>query len=361
MPVANYSRGDITAIAPSLAKFAGLCGQYEPLFTPGYWDFPREAKDIPVDLLLPFGEFLTKYDVVEVLPWIWSTTANGVGHITTELTLWVMQAFGCSTARMFLGQQAAYVPSSGRNMDLYDAVADFLGDGVLYSTTVVSSVRTDKGVTIVARNRRTRKITSISARHLLIAIPPLGENLTPFQLVARERRVFSKLHFTREYAGLASHPSLPVGSSLLNLPEKAGENSHLVYPALNFTYKLESVHPDSNLFRTVVIGDEAFDSVRAAKALVQHDVDDLVGWGVLPPPPPRGKGRKTDVTWVALKDHGAMHAGVSAEELKKGFLGEMYSLQGQRSTWYTGATWSAPFQTVLWEYNEVLLSQMLSR
>jgi hypothetical protein len=348
--VSNYSSGDITAALPSIIKYASLCKQYERFLLPGYWNFPDPAS-IPEDLFLSFGDFVTKHDIKAILPWAWSTTGNGVGNLTEKMTIWAMQAFGGQMARLFLQQQAAFVPASGRNADIYDAIAKFLGDDILYSTIAINSTRTTEGVTIAVKNRKTGEKTTIKAKKLLVAIPPLGPNQAALDLDKAEQDVFGKIQYTREYAGIAASLSLPVGSSLINMPEAANASTYTFYPQLNFTQRFESVSPNNHLFRVVLVGDETF-YADDATALAQKNLDDLASWDVLP--------TSNQLNWVAFRDHGAMHVGVSAQELKSGWMQEFYALQGQRSTWYTGGTWSAPFQTVLWEFNEVLLPKMLA-
>lgn len=54
-----------------------------------------------------------------------------------------------------------------------------------------------------------------------------------------------------------------------------------------------------------------------------------------------------------------MHPRLTAEAVSSGLIQQQVALQGLRSTWYTGAAWSAPFSTVLWEYNKVLLPSVI--
>jgi hypothetical protein len=76
---------------------------------------------------------------------------------------------------------------------------------------------------------------------------------------------------------------------------------------------------------------------------------------------PNGTVPGGELDWVAFRDHGPMHSGVSAQELKSGWMGRFYALQGRHSTWYTGAAWASPFQTELWEFNERLLPMMFAK
>lgn len=42
-----------------------------------------------------------------------------------------------------------------------------------------------------------------------------------------------------------------------------------------------------------------------------------------------------------------MHIHVSAEEIRKGFIQRLYTLQGRRATWWTGGAFNMQFQAVL--------------
>jgi hypothetical protein len=65
------------------------------------------------------------------------------------------------------------------------------------------------------------------------------------------------------------------------------------------------------------------------------------------------------VEYSIFANHGHMHAHVTADDLRAGFISKLNGLQGYRNTWYTGAAVSAGFATVLWEYNKVLLPQVV--
>lgn len=66
-----------------------------------------------------------------------------------------------------------------------------------------------------------------------------------------------------------------------------------------------------------------------------------------------------EVSWVDFNVHGPMHARVPTEELKDGFLQKLYGLQGGRATWWTGGAWAVNFQTHLWEFDDIILPQLV--
>lgn len=63
--------------------------------------------------------------------------------------------------------------------------------------------------------------------------------------------------------------------------------------------------------------------------------------------------------FVAWSDHGVGGFGVSAEDMRAGWMDDMNKLQGYRSTWYTGGGIAADFTTMLWKFNDQLLERMV--
>lgn len=342
-------------LVAALTTYAGLCELYEDKLLPSFWDF-WAPEDIPDDLLLPFGEFATKYGIEAVVPTLFKVTGMGLGDVTKVLTIWVMQAFGGPMARSFLGTQTSFVPATGRNQDVYDAFAEKLGSDVLYSSTVVSSERSDAGVTLKIKTPD-QGIVTVKAKRLLLAIEPTESNLAPFDMGDRERRVFDKFSFSSLHAGIVSNPALPAGYSLTNTPASASPSNWLAYPQLSFVARFDYLGTEASenrdYFRLLVIGKDGLGS-DAAKALAQADFDRLVDAGAVSDPD------STVLDFVAYAEHGPMHARVSAEELRAGFIQELYGLQGLRSTWWTGGAWFAQFQTHLWWYNDILIPKLLA-
>ncbi|KAH7148440.1 hypothetical protein EDB81DRAFT_868743 [Dactylonectria macrodidyma] len=349
-----YTAPTSAQLAAALTKYASICAEYEDKLLPSFWDF-WAPEDIPEDLLLPFGEFVEKYELEALVPTLFKVTGMGLGDVTKQLTIWVMQAFGGPMARSFLGTQSSFAPASGRNQDIYDAFAEKLGDDVVYSATVLSAKRSDDGVLLTVATANNRTI-SVKAKRLLLAIEPTASNLAPFDLDTQEHSVFDKFSYSAIAAGIVSNPSLPKGYSLTNLPSSASPSNWLELPDLDFTARFDYMGTeeaeDRDYFRLLVIGDGNLDST-AAKALAQANFDTLIEAGAIDKPD------SSELEFVAFAEHGPMHARVSADELKDGFIQDLYALQGLRSTWWTGGAWFAQFQTHLWWYNDILIPKLI--
>lgn len=195
------------------------------------------------------------YGVEAALPSIWPT-GLGLGAMVNQMTLPVMQASGAQMARLFLGLQGAYVPASGRNQDLYDAIAMYLGDRVYLNTRAVDAKRTDDGVMVTVRNELDGKETMIHANKLLIAIQPVGNKLAAFDLDVNEEAVFTKMQYTREYTGTVSSPSIPLNTATNNLHYSENNNYLLTWPDFNFTAYFQALDYDKDIFEVLMVGSD---------------------------------------------------------------------------------------------------------
>ncbi|KAM0809096.1 putative Amine oxidase [Seiridium cardinale] len=349
---ADFNTGEVLDgyVAPSTAnvtagleKYLEICEQYEDLILPSYANFPTD--DIPEDLLLPFGDFITKYGLEAIVPRVFQVTGLGLGNIIDELTLYVMQTFGAPIVRTFLGLANSWVPMTHRNQDLYDNIAALLADDVLYSSTVIQSQRSDSGVRLLVQNSQGEK-TLIQAKRLLVSFSPTVANLAPYDLDQTEADIFSTWGIGAVFAGIATHPSLPVNYSIVNYPVSVVPDNWLELPQIPFVGRFEYVG-DTN-FRVLATGTADYDSAKA-QALIQESFDKLVAAGTI------SDAQDEPLEFPAFAAHIGIHPHVSVQKLQSGFYQKLYALQGLRSTFYTGGAWSGDFTTVLWEYNDQYL------
>lgn len=342
----------LTAQITAIAKFLDVIEPWESMLQPGYWDFP-EPDNIPEDLLIPFGEFLTKYGLEDGAPIMYSTTGLGVGNMSEVATMFALQSFGWDMARGLTGQMGLFTPTSGGNQALYNAIAKDLGDDVLYSSTVINSHRTNSSVQLTVRNHKTGKLTQIVARRLLVAIEPTDDNVAPLDLSPFERDTLAKFTYSNEFTGLVDNSVFNTSYYYFNLPSSAAPNHTLVFQDEPMVASFEYTGLE-HLFRVMIIGNTTTTSSEA-KFLAQTSFDTLLNTGRL-----SGTELQTQkLTWAAFSTHGPMHARVSVDEVKNGFFQDLYKLQGARSTWWTGGAFSVNFQTKLWEFDEGLIPKIL--
>lgn len=349
----NLTLPSFDAQVAAMEKFLSIVEPWTEYLQPGYWNFPQPA-DIPADLLIPYGDFITKYGLEDAVPLIYETTGLGLGNMTKATTMFELQAFGTYMAQSIVGQRQSYHPATGGNQALYNAIEKDLGDDVLYSSTVIDSWRTDFGVFLTVQNHVTGQITLVTARQLLVAIEPTADNTAPLNLNHKEQSILSKFTYTREYSGILNNSAFAVPVSYSNIPSAAAPDHYQILPDASFTNTISYMGGD-HLFHVIVVGNDTLDEP-GAKALVQENFNTLLKAGRLTEPE---EGQ--ELNWVAFSVHGPMHARVTPEDVQAGFFQDLYSLQGQRSTWWTGGAFSCNFQTTLWDFDETLIPKILAR
>jgi hypothetical protein len=96
----------------------------------------------------------------------------------------------------------------------------------------------------------------------------------------------------------------------------------------------------------------AFD-VPAAQKLAQETAEKMAAAGTLPDL--EGEPLK----FVAWSDHAVGGFGVSSQDMRDGWMADLYALQGKRSTWFTGGGVAVDFQPILWKFNDGLLPSIV--
>ncbi|KAK4122077.1 putative FAD dependent oxidoreductase [Parathielavia appendiculata] len=197
--------------APKSPGFAGYAEQLHKYPYLAYsWDLPSP---VPEDLLLPFGKFLTKYNIEGVGYGVYFG-GQGCTNILQQLTVNVFKMIDDSYLNSMTG--AAMMPVSGNNGELYDKALAILGSDTLLSSTIVASKRSSNhgGVRLIVKSGSGRKL--IKASKLVITIPPLLNNLAPFDLDSTERRLFSQWRYSNYFSMLVNNTGLPSGFQFAN-------------------------------------------------------------------------------------------------------------------------------------------------
>jgi hypothetical protein len=344
VPASNVSKA-------AILKYLGIMEQYESITLPSYANFPAPGA-IPDDLLMKFSDFVAKYNIQDAVNSIFEFTGCDLGDLANTVTLYVMQAYCAPVMRSLQGLADSYVPTSGRNQELYDKIATFLGDSVLYSSVVTQTVRNDTGVELHVRSED-GTVTQIHAKKLLVSFEPTPANTDSLSLDDTEASVFSAFRWSSIYTALFKHPSLPANSSFTNIPEAATqaakEDNYFVLPNPAFIPAINYV--GDGIFAAYVVGLENLGPDQA-KGLIKDNINSFISANTIPTPQPTDQ---QEVEIVAFANHGAMHLRTSADALRAGHIQKLYALQGRHSTFWTGAAWSSQYTSVVWEYNNAYL------
>lgn len=344
----NFVTGEkVDGDGPSIDLFLALI-QYSavlekfPYFSDGAYNLPDP---VPEDLLMPFGDFVEKYNIQKVLPILW-TFAHSAG--TDSPTLYVIQNFGQPHVSALLG---GYVRAKNGTAELYNKAAEVLGSAVLYESTAVAVTRPGnderraQGVTVEVRSS-SGDSTTINAQKLLITIPPTLENLQGFDLDDRETSLFSQWIYRAYHVGILNNTGIPDGLNVINTnPENLGG-----LPSDPFVWHLDDVGVPGYK-TTKIIGNSSF-SEEDGQDLLFSDIHRMYEAGTFVD--------TGGLELAAWDSHTPVVMSVSPDAVRGGFYRDLYGLQGHRDTFYTGLAFCSDYSTLLWGYTDQIVGMVIA-
>ncbi|KAJ5992647.1 hypothetical protein N7451_008371 [Penicillium sp. IBT 35674x] len=300
---------------------------------------------VPEELLLPFGQFIEKYPDIANATFTICTYGQGLGDELKQLTLYVFKNFGTEVIQ---GIATGFlVTTSQNNYEIYDRATQLLGHDVLLNTTVVSTTQRDnKGVELIVRTPTGYQ--KVKAKKLLITIPPKLDNLRPLSLNHRESDLFSKFINTGYYTSLVNNTGLPPNYTAYsaspdtqqNIPKLPGVylvTGTAIDGVFDIKYGSPSPVPDEDVKREIL----SYVRKLQANGIAEKLID--------------------DPQFVAYNSHAPFEMTVPADQIENGFYDDLYSLQGYRSTWYTGAAFHTHDSSMLWNFtSEYVLPELLA-
>ncbi|KAF4454223.1 hypothetical protein F53441_3223 [Fusarium austroafricanum] len=336
----NYTPPTTEESTAAMGRYREQWLKYEDLLLPTRDHFPR-GDNIPSDLLLTWKEFARKYNTEAASPLIWNTV---VIDFNTALMIDIWRAWNPSAGSM--------QPVSGDTTEIWQKAAKLLGKDVLYESEVVSAKRTGNGVRLQVRDKAGH-ITKINAKKLLVTIGPETMNPKFFDLSREELEIFHSPAGNRYYTGIVSHPSLPA-AEITNVAPAAVNRNYLAYPSVPFqsAFNYRGNSSTGPIHRALAIVSRET-TAKEAKDLIRRSLQNLMDAGTIP------AGNCTDLDFRTWADHGILYRRWSADQMRDGIFAKANALQGERSTWYTGAFWMNNNVVMLWNTTEVVLQNML--
>ncbi|EEP77557.1 predicted protein [Uncinocarpus reesii 1704] len=332
---ADFRTGEFIDYKPpnmtmALASYAQQAAKY-PQLQKGF--FFREP--VPEDLLLPFAEFIKKYNIGDAIEIIY-TYCQGFGDLLKRLTLYVFKTFDLTVLRDL--QNGYLIPTSGDNHEVYDKAFEIIKSDVLFRSRVERVHRGLDYVTVVVNTASGTRI--IRARKLLVSIAPTLDNLGGFDLDMEEESIFKHFKTTGYYTSVVKVPGLRKFDSLTNFNPNTAYN----LPKLPGIYWVTPTAPDKY--------DIKYGSPRALG-------DDYVKADIIRTMKRFQAPGSEEPEIVAWSSHTPFGATVSRDAIKSGFYERLYSLQGRRNTYYTGAAFHAHNSGLLWRFTEEVLQEMM--
>jgi hypothetical protein len=331
-PVTNLSQADPTA---AFEAYGAQLAKY-PYLNLGF-DLPDP---VPSELLLPFGDFILKYNLGAAVDTI-AVVCQGVGDFLSQPTIYIMKYF---STQVLIGSTAGFLTTAHHdNSALYEAAQAELGTDVLLNSTVVAMDRDRDNSTYIAVSTPSgRKL--IVAQKIVVAIPQKLDNLGGFDLDHTERSLFEQFRNSFYYTALISNTGIPDNLSINN----NGANTPFNLPVLPGPYSIvpTGITGVANIF------------YGSATAMTNEQVQQAIVADIL-------RLRNDNLTttkpdFVAFSNHRPFELTVPADAIENGFYRRLNALQGHRKTYYTGAAFQAHDSSMIWNFTEALLPQIVA-
>ena len=223
------------------------------------------------------------------------------------------------------------------NQKLYDSVAAELGSDVLLNTQATKIVRTNTSVQIAAKASCGEEY-HITAKKLLVAIPPTAEKLSFLDLSTHEKSIFGQFNGSYYWNSIVLNSGLPGNTTYNNIqPAKP-----LGIPAVPGVYTINAT-PFPGVIAPLYGSPYDLPEAQVKAEIIATIKRVHAGLNLTTPCEP---------VFVEFNAHNPFHLTVSDEAIKGGFYDDLEALQGQKSTWFTGGTWNKPATSALWNFTE---------
>jgi hypothetical protein len=297
----------------------------------------RLPNPVPPELCQPLSTFIEMYGLQNISSLLYDFSEGGQNYLN-ESTLYTMLIENPNVINA-ISDNGFLVAASGDNYELYQNAEMTLNSSVLYNATVSYANRTTGGTKLVIKTLDGYQ--TIDAKALLVTIPPLVSNLGGFDLTATEKALFAKWRNSSYFCGILNNTGIPDNVLLENVGAKTLYN----YPQLPGLYAIEPTAVSG--LHTFEYGSPVPISVDEVKGDTLATVKRLQANGIIPKP-----ANNAEAELVAFADHTPFNLHVSADNLGDGFYEQLYALQGQQGTWWTGAAWYMQDSAMLWNFTE---------
>ena len=272
---------------------------------------------------------------------------QGLGNILAQPTLYVMKYLAPPLVTAILEGEPALVTSANHdNHALYVAAETELGDDALLSSHVVAIERNfDLVLTVVSTPQG---LILIKSSWIIIAIQPKLENLLFLDLDSTETSLLGQFNNSYYWNGVVRNTGIPDNVTLLNVDDSAPLN----IPATPSLYGIQSTGIAG--LHSLYFSSPYYITDSAVKSQMLATTAALVNASGYTP------SGKTEI--VAFNSHAPFQCSVSVKAIQGGFYSKLNNLQGQRRTWWTGATWEAHDSSQIWNWTEYsLLPKILAQ
>lgn len=332
--VVGISPPSAAAVAAAMAQYSEILATQYPYLSAGF----QLPDPVPAELAAPFSSFVQTHGLQALVPTIFQF-AQGAGNLLDDPALYVLKLFGLNVVAAIASGGFLSLPQGTRQ--LYNAAQTYLGNNVLLNASVQSVTRTGVVETLVSTPQGK---TLIRSSKLVWAAPPTVQNLRPVDLDGFETSTFAKLH-GKEYAtGIVQIRGLPVGLSLVN----AAANTAYNLPPLPGIYRLVATTPGLYI---ALFGADTPMSDTSIQQSITNSVQQIATAGTYP---------LEFGGFDIFSNHAPFMLGVTGDQIAGGYYKVLNSLQGRNNTFYNGAAFQANDSSLIWQFTEGLLPQIVS-
>lgn len=329
--VPGFTPSDPTA---ALGAYAAQIAQY-PYLEAGF-DLPDP---VPADLLLPFGDFVTKYNLAAAVGTI-SSFNQGIGDLLTTPTIYVIKLFGLSIIQ---GIQTGFLATERHdNSEVYQKAQALLSAAnvLLLSSHVTATQRdsNDGYARLLVSTPSGPKL--VKAKKIMLTIPPTIQNLAHFDLDNTERSLFSQFSTSGYYTALIRNTGIPDNV----IVENTGAHTLYNLPALPGIYGINPTGIPG--LHNVLYGSPTSLPSDQVKRDIIEGLHRLKKAGTLPTTTPE---------FAVFSSHSPFEFTAPSSAIKGGFYKKLNGLQGRRHMFYNGAAFHTHDSSMLWQFTEALL------
>ena len=332
--VPGFTPSDPTA---ALGAYAAQIAQY-PYLEAGF-DLPDP---VPADLLLPFGDFVTKYNLAAAVGTI-SSFNQGIGDLLTTPTIYVIKLFGLSIIQ---GIQTGFLATERHdNSEVYQKAQALLSAAnvLLLSSHVTATQRdsNDGYARLLVSTPSGPKL--VKAKKIMLTIPPTIQNLAHFDLDNTERSLFSQFSTSGYYTALIRNSGIPDNVIL----ENTGAHTLYNLPPLPGIYGINPTGIPG--LHNVLYGSPTSLPSDQVKRDIIEGLHRLKKAGTLPTTTPE---------FAVFSSHSPFEFTAPSSAIKGGFYKKLNGLQGRRHMFYNGAAFHTHDSSMLWQFTEALLPRV---
>jgi len=304
-----------------------------------YLEYGFDLPDpVPPELLMSWGDFLAEHGL-DTLPGMVANFGQGLGDIMKQPTLYVMKNFGASLIDDILNGTFLF-PVSQNTSELYERATTVLGDDVLLNSQVT---RVDRSCGVVLEVATPDGPRIIRAKKLVIAVPPLVDNLSAIDLSAVEQALFGRFRPGYYYTGVVRVAGIPDNTAIQNV----GADTSFNLPPLPGIYGMSPAGA-ADLYQMKYGSTHALTDAEV-QANTIADINRLRAAGTFPVSTPM---------FEAYSNHSPFELTVGNADIADGFYRCLIALQGNLDTFYTGGAFHTQDSAMLWRFTENLLPRI---